>query len=142
MINRVASKTPERPRVEKNSRSVTPLASNQRSSKKRNQNVSQSDARLNKLITDYRAENARCTKKINELKMRLSDNHTAASKGHAQRKEQFTPSYSKVMTPKSQSNVRIQPSRKVVIDGVDEEIEDNFDEIYNNQVQAKSFRVT
>ena len=40
MINRVASKTPERPRVENNSRSVTPLASNQRSSKKRNQNVS------------------------------------------------------------------------------------------------------
>ena len=30
-----------------------------------------SDARLNKLIEDYRAENERCTNKINELKNRL-----------------------------------------------------------------------
>ena len=32
-----------------------------------------SDARLNKLIEDYRAENERCTQKINELKERLKD---------------------------------------------------------------------
>lgn len=32
-----------------------------------------SDARLTKLITDYRRENERCTSKINELKQKLSE---------------------------------------------------------------------
>ena len=35
--------------------------------------VTASDARLNKLIRDYRMENERCTSKINELKERLVD---------------------------------------------------------------------
>lgn len=38
--------------------------------------TTQNDLRLNKLITDYRAENERCTKKINELKKRLVDGST------------------------------------------------------------------
>ena len=33
----------------------------------------ESDARLNKLIEEYRAENERCTEKIAELKQRLTD---------------------------------------------------------------------
>ena len=34
---------------------------------------SDSDRRLNKLIADYKAENERCTSKINDLKMRLKE---------------------------------------------------------------------
>ena len=40
-----------------------------------------SDARLNKLIEDYRAENERCTSKINELKVRLQQQQDDRSNG-------------------------------------------------------------
>ena len=36
----------------------------------------ESDVRLNKLISDYRVENERCTRKINELKDRLGEAQT------------------------------------------------------------------
>lgn len=41
----------------------------------RDDETTASDARLSKLINDYRRENERCTSKINELKQKLSEQH-------------------------------------------------------------------
>ena len=49
------------------------------------EDVTASDVRLSKLITNYRRENERCTAKINELKQRLADyqeNETALQQAH------------------------------------------------------------
>ena len=46
-----------------------------RTTQSRTKNSMASDARLHKLIRNYRAENDRCTKKINELKSQLAGNY-------------------------------------------------------------------
>ena len=51
--------------------------------KSRELEPTESDARLNKLIADYRAENERCTAKINELKERLADQRDAPREGRS-----------------------------------------------------------
>ena len=72
--------------------------------------ATQSDARLNKLIADYRQENDRCTAKINALKMKLNEQHdrprTAVSPGGIQNDSRVYAKSFKVTQQSRKDNVR------------------------------------